>query len=104
MVIRTQDKNTIVNFDSLQSIRLGGMNNNAVITFTDSDLIRLGVYANEEKAVKVLDMIQNAYDRKMFFATTYQSGFLTRLEKEIGLEETKEIVSSVFQMPQDNEV
>jgi hypothetical protein len=64
----------------------------------------LGIYSTEEKAIKVLDMIQNAYERQTLFSITYQDGMMSKLERENGLVCAKNLISPVFQMPQDSEV
>lgn len=104
MIIRSQDKKTIVNLDNLDAICIGGIKDEVVYSHTDNlGTIRLGIYSDGEKAVKALDMIQNAYERHTFFSITYQGGLMSKLEKCNGLEGARDLISSVFQMPQDSE-
>lgn len=58
MIIRSQDKKSITKDLNLQILK-----NDFINDFEISNRfgIELGVYSTEEKAIKVLDMIQNAY-------------------------------------------
>lgn len=91
MIIRSQDKKQIVNFDVCHlSITKDHciVATNGVVSYPLEILSGLiGKYSTEEKAVKVLDMIQNAYEEANSVCT--MSGF---------------IANTVFQMPQDSEV
>ena len=91
MIIRSQDKKSIINFDRVDTVRLSRCVEKGVIKehyqtdiFYDSvDTFGiLGAYSTEEKAIKVLDMICDAC-RNMAFID----------------EQTV-----VFNMPQDSEV
>ena len=105
MIIRSQDKKSIINFDNCKEIRSRMIyENDGTVCEISADRITLGIYADEEKAIKVLDMIQSAYERYKMFAITYQDGMMQKLEKCHGLDEARELISSVFQMPQDSEV
>lgn len=103
MLIRSQDKKKIYNFEHIRRI------------FVDTNMILaddasiLGEYSTEEKAIKVLDMIQNAY-AVCESVRTLTSGTSIELAKHM---ETQEIMDAykdihrenfVFQMPQDSEV
>lgn len=64
MIIRSQDKKMIINFNNIDSICI----EHNVCEFTvvgfnglEESRIKLGAYFIEEKAIKVLDMIQSAY-------------------------------------------
>jgi hypothetical protein len=70
MIIRSQDKKSIINFDRVDTLRLSRCVAKGVIKehyqtdvfydMTDTFGV-LGTYSTEEKAIKVLDMIQSAY-------------------------------------------
>lgn len=57
MLIRSQDKEIIVNVDTIERIRVGEKSLYDVC----ADGIILGYYPTKAKALKVLDMIQKAY-------------------------------------------
>lgn len=87
MIIRSQDKKQIVNFDVCH---IGITRDNCVIAVnglvaSPSEILRgvIGKYSTEDKAVKVLDMICKAYEN-------YRGGNFYE--------------HSIFNMPQDSEV
>lgn len=105
MIIRSQDKRratTDLNLH-IESIKVGTENIKRVFIKSEK-MGTIGTYSTEEKALKVLDMIQATYERNKLFAITYKDGVLQRLEKCNGLEGTRELIGSVFQMPSDESV
>lgn len=96
MLIRNQNKKTLTNFAQVTDLEVvqceDGFEIRAYYPFplnNDYSKMNLGDYSTEEKAIKVLDMIEDAY-RKSF-------------------EEKKENYRGhrynlIFTMPQDNEV
>ena len=91
MIIRSQDKAFIINFEKVDTVCLGGIEGKSVITFTYAQVVTLGEYSTEEKAIKVLDMIQQRY--------------LESSEVSMGGISMKCIPRAMaFQMPQDSEV
>lgn len=71
MIIRSQDKKEIVNFDNLEAVKLNEIQISISndwwdfeISYYDSNgnAELLGIYSTKEKAIKVLDMIQSAYN------------------------------------------
>lgn len=74
MLIRSQDKRTLVNLDNVARITIEQISNSDYRIGAGYNYI--GTYSTEEKAIKVLDMIQQNYERRW----------------------------EVFQMPQDSEV
>ena len=82
MIIRSQNREVIINFDRVDTVCLGGIEGKSVITFTNAQVVTLGTYSTEEKAIKVLDMICNSCRNTAFI----------------------DEVSVVFEMPQDCEV
>jgi hypothetical protein len=91
MLIRSQDKKVIINIDNVSQVRTGGMADQRIIVFADDQVIVLGEYSTEEKAIKVLDMIQDAYTRTTKMCIS---------DAEISFHQ----MAVVFQMPQDSEV
>lgn len=59
MIIRSQDKKNIVNFSNVDRIRI--QETDIWINAKDG-IFRIGAYSTEEKAIKVLNMIQSAYN------------------------------------------
>jgi len=82
MIIRSQDKRKIETFerafvdDGCKTVYVNGLN--------------MGEYSTEEKAIKVLDMIQSAYCRME--------------DIKCGAVQAQKYDSFCFQMPQDSEV
>ena len=86
MLIRTQNRKTLVKLDNFLAIQITEEKNNAVIKERVAGVWGpLGEYSNCKKAMKVLDMIQESY-------VLYNAACA-------GLAE-----HTVFQMPQDDEV
>lgn len=81
MIIRSQDKKKIYNFEQIRRIFV---DTNMIIV---DDVSILGEYSTEEKAIKVLDMIQKAYSKANYYFIS--NGFVQNV---------------VFEMPQDSEV
>lgn len=88
MLIRSQDKKRITTDLNLEILHESWdskeweIGNNAVGV--------IGKYSTEEKAIKVLDMIQNAY-------VNYQYSKWVGYERET-------VIDCIFEMPQDEEV
>ena len=90
MIIRSQDKAFIINFGQVDTVCLGGIEGKSVITFTDAQVVTLGTYSTEEKAIKVLDDI-----------CTFANGIHFEM---IATDQCGRLDGVVFQMPQDSEV
>lgn len=86
MIIRSQDKRKIIPLN--QPVYIETVANEWAIS---TERYFLGTYSTEEKAIKVLDMIQNKYFEHM---TLEQNGTIMGI-----LEKPK-----VFQMPSDEDV
>ena len=86
MLIRSQDKKSITNCLELKIVA-GIIEGEDICT---SGGRFLGHYSTEEKAIKVLDMIQNAY-------VNYQ------YSKWVGYE-SETVIDCIFEMPMDDEV
>lgn len=81
MIIRSQDNKKLFNLEKIRKI---DCETNSVMA---DDTSVMGKYSTEEKAIKVLDMIQIAYEEAN--SVCNMSGF---------------VANTVFQMPQDEEV
>ena len=89
MLIRSQDKRMIVNFDNICTVSAFPEKNSEDIYVEDgTGSLMIGRYSTKAKAIKVLDMIQEAYERY-----EYEKAFKTGLT-----------LFETFQMPEDSEV
>ena len=86
--IRSQDKETL---KMVEEIDLFCDPNDSKIFYISAYSNILGEYSTKEKALKVLDMIQNYIDEPIY-------------SYHLGGEEYSSYMKSVFQMPQDEEV
>lgn len=87
MLIRSQDKRILINMNNVSSIEVG---DDRLRIFADDGetIYDLGEYSTKTKSMKVLDMIQEAYERY-----EYEKAFKTGLT-----------LFETFQMPEDSEV
>lgn len=101
MIIRSQDKKTITNFSQLTDLSIHPNHDYSAFRIVacypfalgeDYSSMQIGTYSTEEKAIKVLDMIQDAY---MQYGT-FKDG--------IGNIHGVFNFPKCFQMPQDSEV
>lgn len=113
MLIRSQNKKYLVSTNNITFYVM----DSEVICFgisgiEDSDYIILGHYETETKAMKVLDMIQEAYEEYKI-TCTFLTGFTGHRaiveSNDIRANGFEELVKSfkknmVFQMPEDSEV
>lgn len=89
MLIRSQDKEMIINMAATNHIYVREVYRpSGNLIDISSDEMRLGYYSTKEKAIKVLDMIQEAYCD--FMAVRNGDMWCGK--------------DSVFQMPEDSEV
>ena len=110
MLIRSQNKEVLVAFESLPDIEVSG----GVISARRNMkwCCLLGEYCTKAKAMKVLDMIQEAYEEYKI-TCTFLTGFTGHRaiveSNDIHVNGFEELVKSfkkntVFQMPADSEV
>lgn len=93
MIIRSQNKKVIVNLDNVRGVYFQEVEKQEEIVFkVVVENYKLGYYSTEEKAIKVLDMIQNVY-------TQYGT-----LADGLGNIHGAFNIPKCFQMPQDSEV
>lgn len=97
MLIRSQDKRMIVNFDNICTVSAFPEKDSEDIYVEDgTGSLMVGRYSTKAKAMKVLDMIQEAYSEYQImlnFSVSYLHEFK---EKTDGF--------AIFQMPEDSEV
>lgn len=98
MLIRSQDKKKLTNFEQVTDLGVvklpDGFGINAYYAFSVIDeysSMCIGEYSTEEKAIRVLDMIQEEYQEPIY-------------QNDIGCNEIAIYKSKVFQMPKDEEV
>lgn len=113
MLIRSQDKTIIVNIDNAFSIAIRDINGAALIYVgSQGSCCIIAEYSTKAKAMKVLDMIQEAYEEYKI-TCTFLTGFTGHRaiveSNDIQVNGFKELVKSfkknmVFQMPEDSEV
>ena len=96
MIIRSQNKKSIVNIDNTFEISVH--DKKVVVSGSYSAVGLLGTYSTEEKAIKVLDMIQKEYGRHYYG----EGGSLATINHYV--EPFAFIPPKVFQMPSDEEV
>lgn len=100
MLIRSQNKMFLVKFENIV-ININNINGKEIICWSqmnprEDEYIPLGHYSTKSKAMKVLDMIQEAYSEYQImlnFSASYLHEFK---EKTDGF--------AIFQMPEDSEV
>lgn len=113
MLIRSQDKTIIVNIDNAFSIAIRDINGVASIYVgSQGSCCIIAEYSTKAKAMKVLDMVQEAYaDTELIPMTVPNIGKMfaeaTASKENELLAETigKALMNKmVFQMPEDSEV
>ena len=113
MLIRSQDKRMIVNFDNICTVSAFPEKDSEDIYVEDgTGSLMAGKYSTKAKAMKVLDMIQEAYEEYKI-TCTFLTGFTGHRaiveSNDIQVNGFIELVKSfkknmVFQMPEDSEV
>lgn len=113
MLIRSQNKELLVNFNVSAGIEIEERNTKTVVTsYITGCSYLLGEYSTKAKAMKVLDMIQEAYaDTELIPMTVPNIGKMfaeapASKESELLAEAVGEVLMNkmVFQMPEDSEV
>ena len=113
MLIRSQDKRMIANFENICTVSAFPEKDSEDIYVEDgAGSLMVGRYSTKAKAMKVLDMIQEAYaEYKITY--TFLTGFtghqLIAESYDISVNGFEELVKSfkknmVFHMPEDSEV
>ena len=109
MLIRSQNKAAIVNCDNVFNIATIRNINGATTIYVGSQgsCCIIAEYSTKAKAMKVLDMIQEAYaDEKLVDYTKYlQRKEIEKMDDSTILALRNELMKkTVFQMPEDSEV
>ena len=108
MLIRSQDKTVIVNIDNAFNIEIRDINGaTAIYIGSSSSCCNMAEYSTRAKALKVLDMIQEAYaDEKLVDYTTHlQRKEIEKMDDSTILALRNELMKkAVLQMLEDSEV
>ena len=108
MLIRSQDKRMIANFDNICTVSAFPEKDSEDIYVEDgTGSLMIGRYSTKAKAMKVLDMIQEAYtNEKVVEMVAYNFRDVPSEVKGISDAIIKKMLlnSAVFQMPEDSEV
>lgn len=113
MLIRSQDKEMIINMAATNQIYVREVYRpSGSLIDIISDEMRLGYYSTKEKAMKVLDMIQEAYANAELIPMTVPN--IGKMFTEAPASKENELLDEafgealmnkmVFQMPEDSEV
>lgn len=113
MLIRSQNKEVLVNFNVSAGIEIAEGTTKTVITsYITGCGYLLGEYPTKEKALKVLDMIQEAYTGCIAI-NSISAGLTANAVLSIDVSKNEEELTkmaeiirrvNIFQMPQDSEV
>lgn len=113
MLIRSQNKEILVNFNVSAGIEIAeGTTKTVVTSYITGCSYLLGEYSTKKKAIKVLDMLQEACaDAELVLMTVPNIGKMFQeapasKENELLAEAIGEVLMNkmVFQMPEDSEV
>lgn len=113
MLIRSQNKEILINVDNSPAIGVMEVENEIRITCSDTDeTFDIGCYSSKEKAIKVLDMIQEAYAKYQTIHTSAMGlatmSLFTEPTNEVNelYMKAQDILEKAvaFQMPEDSEV
>ena len=99
MLMRSQDKKNLFNSDRMENLQVNKDERGfcVAIYFTEDDMATIGVYSTEAKAIKVLDMIQQAYELSLYSDHGYDNS--AQIMRPYMF-----VRNTVFQMPSDEEV
>lgn len=113
MLIRSQDKKILINFNNSPAIKIIGTKGDVTIICSDTyEIFVIGNYSTREKAMKVLDMIQDAYADAKLNEILLPDVCKSASESQRGKDNTsiaktirKDFMKKmIFQMPEDSEV
>ena len=64
----------------------------------------LGKYSSDDKAIKAMEMLREAYDNNEFYHRTATTNTFQEAMGILSSEKFKEVTSEYFQFPQDDEI
>ena len=91
MLIRSQDKKNLVNINTINGLGIGEYGTYNIYALINSGQYLLGKYSTEEKAIRVLDMIEERTNEPIYI-------------NDIGGNEYAKYLPPSFNMPQDGGV
>lgn len=94
--VRSQDKKTFVKLDMVELLNY----ENSIVAYTSIKVVDLGKYSTQEKAMKVLNMIEEQIN----LTEEYRTQGEDVIESENSVARKSRLVRFVFQIPQDDEV
>lgn len=111
MLIRSQNREVLINFNSMTGIEIAeGPIKTIITSYITGCSYLLGEYSDKEKAFKVLDMIQDAYANAELIPMTVPS--IEKMFEEAPASKENELLAEtvgkaivnkmVFQMPEDS--
>ena len=106
MLIRSQNKETLLNMDRVTTVELG-VNGLKIIADTDDTVYVLGDYSTKDKALSVLDMIKKscAYEKTIQYTAMAMKKDLDEMDSFSILQVRDDLMEkAVFQMPKDEDV
>lgn len=101
MIVRSQDRKSITSDLNFKIIEDEYEHTYEVF---NGSVGTMGVYSTEEKAIRVISMIQTAYERYSLFSITYTDGLVQNLERIFSLDGVRQVMGFAFQMPDDEDV
>lgn len=114
MLIRSQDKEILINFNNSPTIKIMGTKGDVIIicSLDTYETFAIGNYSTKAKAMKVLDMIQDAYADAKLNEILLPDVCKSASESQRGKDNTsiaktirKDFMKKmIFQMPEDSEV
>ena len=106
MLIRSQNKEMLLNMDRVTTVELG-VNGLKIVADTNDTVYVLGDYSTKDKALSVLDMIKNfcAYEKTIQYTAMAMKKDLDEMDSFSILQVRDDLMEdTVFQMPKDEDV
>lgn len=72
--------------------------------YGDTEIDTVAEYSTEEKAVKAMEMLREAYNNNEFYHRTATTNTFQEAMGILSSEKFKEVTSEYFQFPQDDEI
>nr|DAG29343.1 MAG TPA: hypothetical protein [Caudoviricetes sp.] len=106
MLIRSQNKEMLLNMDRVTTVELG-VNGLKIVADTNDTVYVLGDYSTKDKALSVLDMIKKfcAYEKTIQYTAMAMKKDLDEMDSFSILQVRDDLMEdTVFQMPKDEDV
>lgn len=66
--------------------------------------VKLAKYSTEAKAIKVMEMLREAYENNVFYHCTAGSKRFEEVRRVLSEEQFRKVTTEYFQFPQDDEI